>query len=99
MARWKQSGSRPFFHYGYKEEVALGYQFVEDAGRYEDEPEFDQPALILHGSEDLVVPVEVSQTFAAHHPNVRLRELRSGHELTDVMEDLWLETAAFLALD
>jgi len=99
MARWKETGSLPFFHYGDKKEVALGYEFVEDAGRYEDEPAFDQPALILHGNEDPVVPVEVSRTFAASHPNVRLRVLASGHELTDVLEELWIETAAFLRLD
>src|SRR5579862_8028879 len=47
LDQWKREGSRPFFHYGYKVERRLGYQLVEDAARYEDEPEFSQPTLIL----------------------------------------------------
>ena len=96
FAEWKSRGSRPFFHYGYKEDRALGYGFVEDAMRYEDEPDFRQPGLILHGSLDDVVPLEASETFARSHPNVRLCVLHSGHELTDVMERMWNETAKFL---
>ena len=95
LAEWKRSGARTFFHYSYKEDRPMGYQFVEDAIQYEDEPEFSQPALVLHGTEDPVVPPEVSRGFAASHPNVTLRLLRSGHELTDVLDELWKETARF----
>jgi hypothetical protein len=63
--------------------------------QFEGEPEFPQPALILHGSRDEVVPVQMSRDYAASHTNVILREFDSGHELTDVTEDLWRETAAF----
>jgi pimeloyl-ACP methyl ester carboxylesterase len=95
LAEWKRRGSRTFFHYGYKEDRPLGYHFVEDAVQYEDEPGFRQPALVLHGTEDPVVPAEVSREFAASHPNVTLRLLRSGHELTDVLDELWVEAARF----
>ncbi len=70
LARWKSEGTRKFFHYAYKEDRPLGYQFVEDAERYEDEPNFRQPALILHGKADSVVPAEVSRRFAEGRPNV-----------------------------
>lgn len=93
---WKATGSRPFFHYGYKADRPLGYRFVEDALQYEDDPDFRQPGLILHGSLDEVVPVEASENFARRHPNVQLRVLESGHELTDAMDRLWNETAVFL---
>jgi pimeloyl-ACP methyl ester carboxylesterase len=96
LAQWKQAGSRRFFHYGYGEERPLGYQFVEDASRYPDQPTFRQPALILHGTADQTVPAEVSRQFQTRHSNVTLRLLASGHELTDVLEDLWAETAMFL---
>ena len=96
LAHWKAQGSVPVFHYGYKEEMPLGYQFLEDSTRYEDEPEFDQPALILHGLRDPVVPAGISQQYAARHPNVTLKLLESGHELTDVLDQLWAETAQFL---
>lgn len=93
---WGKRGTIPFFHYGFKEERGLGYQIVDDAQKYEDEPAFRQPALILHGLKDEVVPVALSKAFAKGHPNVQLRLVDSGHELTDVLELLWLETAGFL---
>jgi uncharacterized protein len=93
---WRRRGTIPFFHYGFKEERGLGFQMVEDARKYEDEPAFRQPALVLHGLKDDVVPAALSKAFAERHPNVTLRLLDSGHELTDVLEDLWMETATFL---
>jgi pimeloyl-ACP methyl ester carboxylesterase len=93
---WKRRGTIPFFHYGFGQERDLGFQIVEDGLRYEDEPAFEQPALVLHGVNDSVVPAEVSKVFAQGHPNVRLRLVNSGHELTDVLPELWTETAGFL---
>jgi pimeloyl-ACP methyl ester carboxylesterase len=93
---WRRRGTIPFFHYGFKEERGLGYQIVEDALKYEDEPAFGQPALVLHGTRDEVVPAALSKAFAEGHSNVRLRLVDSGHELTDVLDELWTETAAFL---
>lgn len=95
IAEWRNVGTRRFYHYGYKEERPLGYRFVEDAVQYEDSPDFAQPALIFHGTRDEVVPAEVSQRFADRHPNVRLRLVDSGHELTDMLEPMWEETAKF----
>lgn len=97
MAEWRASGARKFYHYGYKEDRPLGYQFVQDAAQYTDAPDFSQPALIFHGRSDDVVPPEVSERFAAGHPNVTLKLVDSGHELTDVLDELWGETAKFLA--
>ena len=93
---WRRRGTIPFFHYGFKEERGLGFQIVEDAQKYEDEPAFNQPALVLHGRKDDVVPAELSKAFAEGHPNVTLRLVDSGHELTDVLDELWVETARFL---
>jgi pimeloyl-ACP methyl ester carboxylesterase len=93
---WRKRGTIPFFHYGFKEERGLGFQIVEDAGKFEDEPAFRQPALVLHGTRDEVVPAELSRAFAEGHPNVTLRLVESGHELTDVLDELWTETARFL---
>jgi hypothetical protein len=95
LDEWKRQTWKNFYHYGRKRDERLGYWFVEDAMQFEGEPEFPQPALILHGSRDEVVPVQMSRDYAASHTNVILREFDSGHELTDVTEDLWRETAAF----
>lgn len=96
FTEWRRTGARAFYHYADKADRELGYQFVEDAIQYEDEPGFAQPALIIHGSLDDVVPAEVSEQFAAGHRNAELRIVPSGHELTDVLELLWEETARFL---
>ena len=96
--RWKSEGSTSVFHYGDGRSRQLGYRFVEDAALYEDEPEFPQPALILHGVRDTVVPADISRVYAARRPNVRLVLFESGHELTDVLEPMWIEILNFLCV-
>lgn len=98
LEEWKQNGSVSVFHYGYRREVPLSYQIMEDSLAYENEPDFRQPALILHGNRDPVVPVGISRDLAASRKNVTLRTFDSGHELTDVLEDLFDETRRFLDL-
>jgi len=98
IEKWKREGSIPIYHYGTKTEQCLGYEFLEDAARYEAAPDFHQRALILHGSEDPVVPSQVSRDFALEHAHVRLVLFKSGHELTDVLEDLWREVRGFLEI-
>jgi uncharacterized protein len=98
LETWRRNGSASVYHYGFQKEMRLGYQLMEDSERYESEPEFTQPALVLHGTGDTVVPAGISTAFAARHPNVTLRLFESGHELTDVLEGLWEETARFLKL-
>jgi pimeloyl-ACP methyl ester carboxylesterase len=96
LAAWKKRGSTAVFHYGYKKDVDLGYQFVEDAQLYEEEPDAPQPALLFHGLRDKDVPPAVSQAYAARRPHRTLRLFDSGHELTDVLEPMWLSTISFL---
>jgi pimeloyl-ACP methyl ester carboxylesterase len=98
LEQWKARGSAPVFHYGYKEEKELGYGLMEDSLQYEDEPDFGQPALILHGKKDDVVPVKLSERFVSAHANAFLQVFESGHELTDVMEPMWHSTTVFLNL-
>ncbi len=98
LDQWRATGSRNFYHYGYKADRPLGYRFVEDSVQYEDAPDFGQPALVFHGLRDDVVPAEVSRRYAAGHANVELRLVDSGHELTDVLEELWEQTATFLGV-
>jgi pimeloyl-ACP methyl ester carboxylesterase len=96
LEAWRRNGFASVFHYGFQREVPLGYQLREDSQKYEAEPEFTQPALVLHGTLDTIVPARISTAFAAHRPNVTVRLFDSGHELNDVLEDLWEETARFL---
>jgi pimeloyl-ACP methyl ester carboxylesterase len=98
LEQWKQQGWAPIYHYGAKSEQRLGHQFLEDAAKYDATPDFHQRALILHGTNDLTVPYQGSYDFALEHARSRLVPFNSGHELTDVLEDLWRETAAFLEI-
>lgn len=93
---WRKNGSMPILHYGEGREMPIGYQFMEDLSRYPPLPEFSQPALIFHGTQDPVVPVQYSSAYAASHPNVKIVTLLSGHELTNVLDLMWDEMPAFL---
>ena len=95
---WKREGFMAVVHYGDGRERRLGYQFVEDAAQYEDEPEFPQPALILHGVHDSVVPAGISSAYAARRTNVELALVESGHELTDVLEPMWKQISDYLSV-
>ena len=68
---------------------------MEDGAHYEPAPDFHQPALIVHGTHDTVVPARYSVEYARSHPNVTLRVVESGHELTDVLEELWRAGSRF----
>src|SRR5436305_6641962 len=72
MAEWRRTGELPVFHYGEQRDVPLGFQLMEDAAQYDRMPDFAQPALIFHGTQDTVVPSKLSSEYAAAHPNVKL---------------------------
>ena len=93
---WRETGRLPVFHYGDNATRDLGWQFMRDARQYEEAPSFRQPGLIFHGAVDEVVPLAFSKRFAEEHANVQLRVLKSGHELTDVLETMGAETLKFL---
>jgi pimeloyl-ACP methyl ester carboxylesterase len=89
VAEWQRTGWLPIYHYGDKMQRRVGYELLKDAERYEDYPRISQSTLIFHGRLDDVVPVEYSQEFAAYHPQVTLHVMESGHELTNVLEEMW----------
>jgi pimeloyl-ACP methyl ester carboxylesterase len=96
MERWKHTGVLPVFHYGEGREMALGYQLMEDASQYEAYPRFQQPTLVFHGTNDSVVPPGYSIAFCQQNLTARLRLMESDHELLNVLDDMWMETQAFL---
>ncbi|MBI1896623.1 MAG: alpha/beta fold hydrolase [Acidobacteria bacterium] len=96
MEEWKTAGSLRLYHYAEERERLLSYRFVEDALGYSAAPDFSQPALVFHGVRDDIVPVEDAREYALTHPNVRLVEVASGHELVEVLDCIWSESAGFL---
>jgi uncharacterized protein len=97
LADWREQDALNIYHYGAGREVPLRYDLMRDAEQYPPFPDFQQPALILHGENDHVVPIELSEDFLAAHPNCRLRRFPSGHELTDVLEDMGPPIESFLS--
>ena len=95
-ARWESTGRFEVFHYGEGRSRDIGWNLIADGRKYDAEPSFSQPALIFHGTNDIVVPPEYSVAFAARHPNVRLRLMPSDHQLTDVSQMIWDEMETFL---
>lgn len=96
MEEWRMSGRLEVYHYGDRKLRRVHYRLFEDALNYPPNPGFSQPALIFHGTRDTVVPIDISRAFAAVHPNARLTELDSDHELLDSLPRIAAEGAAFL---
>lgn len=89
IRRWRDSGKLSVFHYGTGGEADLSYDFLQDAEKYPPYPDCQAPTLIFHGTHDDLVPAANSVRFAAEHKNARLVEVNSGHELTDVLDEIW----------
>ncbi len=96
IAEWQRSGILNVFHYAESKEMPLSYRFFEDARQYRSFPDMRQPALICHGDQDTVVPVEQSLAFVQTHPQAKLVRFESAHELTDVLDSIWLAARSFL---
>jgi hypothetical protein len=96
LADWREQDALNVYHYGAGKEVALRYELMRDAAAHQPFPEFEQPALIIHGENDRVVPIALSEQYVAAHPNCRLIRFASGHELTDVLEDMYPPIENFL---
>jgi pimeloyl-ACP methyl ester carboxylesterase len=96
LEQWRRTNTMEVYHYGEKRQRSLGYQLLEDATKYEDYPDFHQPALIFHGAQDDVVPPAYSTEFVRTHPNAALEIVDSGHELLNVLEHMASKASTFL---
>src|SRR5450432_4418763 len=96
VAQWRSTGAMEVFHYGENRSRRLSYALLEDGAKYEDYPDFRQPALIFHGAHDDVVPARYSQEFADTHPNAILEVVDSGHDLLNVLDFIAPKVERFL---
>ena len=80
MLAWETNGTHAFHPPGWDQEIVLPWSFVE-ASRPLAWPDLPHPTVILHGTEDDVVPLENSLLAAAKNPGVHVEEVVDGHRL------------------
>jgi pimeloyl-ACP methyl ester carboxylesterase len=94
--RWRQTGWREVTDYTTGKPARVDFGFIEDARQIDvGFPDVTVPTLILHGTEDDVVPIEHSRRFAEGRANVRLVELHDGHELVASLPRILAEADQF----
>jgi pimeloyl-ACP methyl ester carboxylesterase len=94
---WQKTGWREVTDYTTGQPARVDFGFVEDVAAIDvGFPDVRVPTLILHGTDDDVVPIDHSRRFAEGRPLVRLVELADGHELVASLPALLAQTQAFL---
>jgi uncharacterized protein len=97
MAAWRRQGTTPVHHYGRGREEPLSIALLDEARRHPEEPDPPCPALVLHGRRDDTVPLAAASRFVGARPDRRrLVVYDAGHELTEVLDELWAETSRFV---
>lgn len=97
IQKWQQTNSFPIYHYSFKREESLHYEFFRDAETFVDYHFTNQiPTLILHGINDETVPLQVSEDYAQGKGWVELVPLDSDHGLGDRLPELYERTQHFL---
>lgn len=97
IAEWRELGSAEVYHYATRDMHRLSIDLLNDSAAHPPYPSCSQPALIFHGTQDNIVPLTASERWAAENPQARIVRLNSGHELLDVLEPIWEESAPFLS--
>jgi hypothetical protein len=96
---WEESGWLEVDDHATGGRARVDFDFTRDVARIDATPFPDVrvPTLIVHGTRDEVVDVELSRAFARGKPWVRLVEVDDGHELVASLDRIAAETDAFLA--
>jgi pimeloyl-ACP methyl ester carboxylesterase len=63
--------------------VDVHYGLVEDAMAHPARPVVSCPTTIIHGSKDIIVPIESSRMYVEAHPEVTLIEVDDDHPLSE----------------
>jgi pimeloyl-ACP methyl ester carboxylesterase len=87
---WRTSGRLNVFHYAYGRMMPVHYDLYADARRYDaSRADLRMPILIFQGLRDDVVDAAGVQAWARIRPNVTLRLIDDGHQLSASLEDIW----------
>jgi len=94
MEEWEEEGSFLFFDSNDSLQPVHWELFENASKRHPSYPMPECPALLVHGTEDRVVPIESSRTFVDKHGPSELVEVEDNHKLYDSLPRI-----ARLALD
>jgi pimeloyl-ACP methyl ester carboxylesterase len=90
LEEWREVGTIEVEHFGFGRPLPLRYDLAHDGALYSQPPPPACPTTIFHGSEDEVVPVSFSRSYAASYPElIDLVELGAGHDLNEHLERIW----------
>ncbi|BAZ16431.1 hypothetical protein NIES4071_83080 [Calothrix sp. NIES-4071] len=98
LTRWQQDKYMMVYHHGEARELPLHYDFIKDAALYQEELRRPVPTLILHGTNDEVIPIQASRDFARVRHTVELVELDSDHALLNVVNEINVAISRFCQL-
>jgi uncharacterized protein len=99
LHHWRKTNSLMVYHYGEQQELSLHYGFVKDTSLYQEEIlQRPIPTLVIHGTEDEVIPVNASRNFAKSRPWVELVELEDDHFLGKFPAKIWQAIQKFCVL-
>jgi uncharacterized protein len=96
VAAWREFGSAEVYHYATRDMRRLSIDLLNDSAGQPAYPPCPQPTLIFHGIQDDIVPIAAAGRWAAENAHTRLVSLNSGHDLLDVLDVIWEESASFL---
>lgn len=98
---WEQTGWLEVDDFAEKKKGRVDFAFVEDAEALDAKdggsPDVRVPTLIVHGTRDDTVDVQVSRELAAGKPHVRLIEVDDGHDLLASLPLILREATAHLS--
>ena len=96
---WRRSGRLRVYHYAHDAYRDVGFALYEDAAAYDAfAVRLSQPVLAFQGERDASVDPRMVERWSADRPTVDLRLLDDDHQLTNSVDLIWKESAAFFGL-
>lgn len=86
LAEWKKQGSKSYYNFNSASQQPLHYEFYSDLQQQPAYPIVHCPVTIIHGSNDDVVPIDISRQYIkllqeAGNTKVQLIEVEDDHSL------------------
>jgi len=98
LDQWKADGHIKMTHHIDGAVHRLGIQLLQDASKFDfDALEAPVPTLIVHGTDDEVIPIRLVERWVANHPGANFFPLKGGdHSLSTCFDAMWVASRDFL---